>query len=337
MAHEFRGFVSSLTDLFALVAVGVFIAAAAVRSIVSSMDGNSRTKCASNLRQIGQSIQIYANDHRGQFPRTLFDMTANPAPTQYTGVNASDPFGPGAPGPNDVTAPMYLLLRTGGITGEVFICPIMQDSKVTPWVPPGGASIASFSNFPSRANLTYGYTNPYPTQAARSLGYKLNYTLTSDFAIAADMAPGPVVATVASDASRKQMVTANSPNHRGEGQNVLHADGHVDWNATIFCGAPRPTTNAPRDNIYAFGVDMNWSASSAGTNGAPQDQYDSVILPMANLGPQPGPLPTPLAVAEERAWLVAAIVVVVLATGLGVIWITFLRKKFPKQSAPASS
>ena len=33
--------------------------------------GYARTRCASNLRQIGQGIMLYANDHQGRWPDTL--------------------------------------------------------------------------------------------------------------------------------------------------------------------------------------------------------------------------------------------------------------------------
>jgi prepilin-type processing-associated H-X9-DG protein len=117
----------------------------------------------------------------------------------------------------------------------------------------------------------------------------MNFTLSSDFAIVADMGPGNAAATTPASATREQMIEANTPNHGGDGQNVLYGDGHAEWTSTIFCGSPRPVSNSPRDNIYAHGVDASASTPSAGTRGAPQDQYDSVILPMADVGFQPGP------------------------------------------------
>ena len=36
--------------------------------------GAPRTKCASNLRQIGQGIMLYANDHQGVWPDTLDEL-----------------------------------------------------------------------------------------------------------------------------------------------------------------------------------------------------------------------------------------------------------------------
>src|SRR5688572_24647574 len=131
--------------------------------------------------------------------------------------------------------------------------------------------------------------NPYPSIAARRAGFKINFTLSSDFAIAADMGPGGGLATnVLPNASRRDMASVNSPNHGGDGQNVLYADGHVEFAASPYAGSPRPLSQQPRDNIYTFGVSSTTSAGT-GVRGASQDQYDSVILPTALDGPQPPP------------------------------------------------
>src|SRR5688572_10781697 len=114
---------STLTDVCVLLFLLALVTTAGARAVHKSREQANRIKCGSNLRQIGQAIQIYANENKGAFPRTSFDGAANPVPTVYTGVNAPHPFGPGAPGPNDVTAPLFLLLRTIDIVSETFVCP----------------------------------------------------------------------------------------------------------------------------------------------------------------------------------------------------------------------
>jgi prepilin-type processing-associated H-X9-DG protein len=283
-------------DLLILAFVVSVLWPAGVHYLRNASEQSNRIRCAQNLRKIGMAIQIYANENvrTGGFPRTTFQPQPEPVvPTEYTGVNAPAPIAPGGPGPNDVTSALYLLLRTNSqyVQPADFLCP--SGPADTPADPPAGSTLQSFSNFQSRASLSYGYANPYPSQAARNLGFKMNFTLASDFAIAADMGPGPTVTQVPANAPRPLMMTANSPNHRGDGQNVLYADGHVDWSATIFCGSPRPVAGSPRDNIYAFGADTSMTAPSTGHHGAPQDQFDAVILPTFEFGPQPGKIPAP--------------------------------------------
>ena len=137
------------------------------------------------------------------------------------------------------------------------------------------------SNFPGGRYLTYSYINPYPTAEVAKSGFRLNYTLTSDFAIAADINAGaPAMVSVTPSSSRKQMVPANSPNHNGDGQNVLYADGHVEFQNTPFCGmlarvpSRRPTTattstpmapaTAPLRRAWerTAPTPMRWTASS---------------------------------------------------------------------------
>src|SRR5204863_5760014 len=97
----------SFRDLAVLAFILLLVPVAGARWIQSVREGDNRTICARNLRQIGQAIQIYANENKGAFPRALLEMgpkgpVDNPIPTEYTGVNAPSAFQqPGAPGPND--------------------------------------------------------------------------------------------------------------------------------------------------------------------------------------------------------------------------------------------
>jgi prepilin-type processing-associated H-X9-DG protein len=259
----------------------------------------NRIKCASNLKQIGLSIQIYANENKGAFPRTYFDTVGTALSNDNTGSDADASFGNTTVPANNTAASMFLILKTGDITSEVFICPSSQGERGYQGVDINGTGgTAGYANWPTgggagstfATNLSYSYTCPFPSAAARAAGFKLNFTLSSDFAIAADMNPGTSAngtnqdnVVVASNATRQAIVNANSNNHSGDGQNVLYADGHVDWSATPFAGSPRPVTGSPRDNIYTAGTTgTSYSGTytpTAGATGAPQDQYDTVMYP----------------------------------------------------------
>ena len=234
--------------------------------------GNSnRVKCASNLRQIGQAILLYSNDNRGAYPRTrasnLEDAPA-PIPVWGTAAAATQPFADDGPAENDVTAALFLLLRTQDITSEVFTCPSSDQEKDTY----GGKNAAPIhrSNFTDvKRNLSYSYQNPYPSTAAIGAGFKLNNSIGAEFAVAADKNPGTVgdgdnVLIVTATSSARDMKQGNSRNHDRDGQNILYGDGHVAWESNPFVGVNR-------DNIYTT-ADGSIAASSVDAN-------DSILLP----------------------------------------------------------
>jgi prepilin-type processing-associated H-X9-DG protein len=243
-------------------------------------DTSNRVKCASNLRQIGQALLIYSNDARGPYPRTVYALGSVVTPTWGTGAGAPNPFKEGGPAPNDVTAALYLLLRTQDITSEVFTCPSSQQER---WDFGGGANTAmNWSNWNGDAgikkHLSYSLANPYADDGAVERKYIWTNSLGAEFALAADMNPGagkdgtPGVLAVTSTSSARDMKAANSRNHEGDGQNVLYGDGHVEFQANPFCGVAR-------DNIYARRKSGAGPLVSDLIVGSPYDAADSVLLP----------------------------------------------------------
>jgi prepilin-type N-terminal cleavage/methylation domain-containing protein/prepilin-type processing-associated H-X9-DG protein len=288
-----RGFtlVELIVVIFAMLMVVTFVLAV----VGKADDRRARVRCASNLRQIGQALLLYSNDNRGPYSRTKYDVTQADHPTMYTGVDVGNPFGSGGPKVNDVSAAIFLLLRTEDVTSSVFICP---SSSSKPDNYGGGIHTAvDKSNFPSADFLSYSYANPYPSAAAAGLGYKLVQGISPDFAVAADMNPGgDVLTTLTPGSSISELRKGNSLNHSGDGQNVLYGDGHVEFQNNPLCG-----TN--RDNIYTYG-DSGWDAK-ANTNrstggadvlGSPVSPEDSVLLPALNVeqvvSPTEPPAPT---------------------------------------------
>lgn len=179
---------------------------------------------------------------------------------------------------------MYLLLRTQDITSKEFVCPATDDQ---PMDFPEGKNALFFGNFKSEQNLSYSLANVYPGAKAIASGYKMNATTGAEIAIAADMNPGtvgeydvtPKTGPKDETAALAQLHKANSMNHRGEGQNVLYGDGHVEWQTTPFCGQKR-------DNIYTVSASADGSKTTSATiSGSPAWPGDSVLLPAATVTP----------------------------------------------------
>jgi prepilin-type processing-associated H-X9-DG protein len=246
----------------------------------------NRVKCASNLRQIGQAMLLYANENRGNYPRTPYKV--DDAPTQYTGVESKNPFDKDSGvKPNDVTAAIYLLIRTQDLTPVAFVCP---STDVQPVKFAGGKTAQDFGNFKSEESLGYSMANPYPSRKAIEMGYKWNNTRGAEFAMAADMNPGTAGGADPSSAKGPKnenapaadMRKANSLNHLQDGQNVLYGDGHVEFLQNPFCGIKR-------DNIYTVagpGEGVNVSTTSETITGPPAGGDDSVLLPAATSPPE---------------------------------------------------
>ncbi len=234
-------------------------------------------QCAANLRQLGIALLLYSQTNRGAYPRTRADVDLGQW-VAYTGAMAPNPFADGGPAPNDVTAAMFLLLRTQQLKPDAFVCP--NTTAIVPWNYGGRSyTAADRSNFPSGLHLSYSYANPYPDAAAIKSGYHLNNSTSAEMAVMADMNPGvPGLLTTTADAPPRMLEVLQTRNHRrGRGQSVMFGDGHVETLLTPFVGVAR-------DNIYTFGP-SGTTSGGAGIIGSPTHAGDSVLLPVAAVHP----------------------------------------------------
>jgi prepilin-type processing-associated H-X9-DG protein len=272
MSNGHRRTAFTLLELAVTVAVGLFILAILLQVTARTREcGGGRMKCSSNLRQLGQALFLYSIENKNRFPRTGWDPTSN-SWTQYTGAAAANPFGADGPQSNDVTAALFLLLRTQEISSEVFEC--TNDSYERDDFGGGTNTSLNRSNFSSPRNLAYSYANPYPTEAVAKAGYILKDSMSPEFAVMSDINPGsPELLTLSTQATSLEMKSGNSPNHDRDGQNVLFGDGHVE-----FCG--NPFVGVEKDNIFTFG-NTRPEPKSLGIVGSPTSGIDSVLIPVA--------------------------------------------------------
>lgn len=250
----------TLIELLALTAVLAIIVMILFLMPSRTNRGHStRLVCSVNLKGLGTSMKIYANDFDDDWAVAPFDETMG-GHIDYTvaaGSGAGSVRSPsrtqvsvsghGGTRQLSVTRTLWMLVRSGDVTPRGFICPQSGDSIVAYQSDQDG--IETYYDFAGPQHVSYGFQVPYGPKHTRA-----SEAIDPRVAVAADRGPyADATVAVPREPALEQPVNwrkwraYNSRNHGGEGQNVLYADGHADFERHPFVGVDR-------DNIYTVAI-----------------------------------------------------------------------------------
>lgn len=244
----------AMVDVIACVVLGLLVFSVAGPALARARDSSKLSRCSTNLEDIGMSCKIYANDNNENWPAPPSSVTAydpgNDGIDYLAGAWVNDiPIEPGEVGyeresestsfdlPDytggstavSTTRGYWMLVRSGDLVAETFVCPSTRDTADPTVVP------MSYYDFSSYHNISYGYQMPFGLRGTRPQEWG-----DGGPAYAADKGPYyldtfvPTFHTrrgvpVKWDSPQGRWRKYNSPNHRGRGQNVLYADGRVEF------------------------------------------------------------------------------------------------------------
>jgi prepilin-type N-terminal cleavage/methylation domain-containing protein len=295
----------TLIELLAVLIILTLLLATFIPYGLSLRESSHRTQCAANLANISRALRDYAASNHYFYPRVRFDPTMGNRWTAFTGPDDANPFASdSAVSANDVTASLWLLVREGLAQPEWFVCPSGSGSADGVLDASGVQTVVKKrGNFRSSHHLNYAYATPFSSIT----DYRLNDTLPARFALLADGPPSEATLReafergVRFDSQPKALRAINSPNHDGDGQNVLYADGTVRFESTPFCGVRKalpgetvePAERRDGDNVFTALaasplVDTQPPANDPGVAGAdigPSYRYDSVLVPIVDPRP----------------------------------------------------
>lgn len=240
--------------------LGLAVYCAMSRRPYRCYERSERLVCASNLKGIGTTCKIYANENGGLWPTPAFDESLVGNIDYLVNVGGGGGYsrspnrrqastsGSGGAAQLSAGRAFWIFVRSGDITVKQFTCPQSRD------VEDGNEQLESYYDFSNARNLSYGFHVPFGSEMTRAregvdnrmvvTAEKGPYANQNVLTPPADLVP----LRDSSPATRPESWRSfNSQNHSGEGQNVLFADGHIEF-------ARVPTVGVDHDNIYTVAL-----------------------------------------------------------------------------------
>jgi hypothetical protein len=207
-----RGFWANFVEVAAIAAMMFIVAGISIPTLQAARQNYWKTKCGTQLSSVAAGIGLYANEHNQTLPSVA---TAAGSPWWKVGYQGSEN--------HSNTRHLWLLVQGKYVEPEAFVCPARIQGKALKL---DRTQVPKLSDFPSRKNVTYSFRILCNNDSNRLI--RSNKVLIADV--------NPVFENLPQNFGKeldvqlgKDLLQANSTNHRGSGQNILFSNGNVSF------------------------------------------------------------------------------------------------------------